>query len=149
MPTERKMKKVQENDHKHYRIFWSDEDEAYVGVCDEFPSLSWVADTPEDALRGIRHVVTDVIKDQENQRVQEAQKDWSLAFYLHKMGGIEEPWAYRDPHLWRDKLEDGLWHCMIESVGGPIMETTAETPTDAVKQCYEKMIQLQKEKQTL
>jgi len=48
-----------------YRITWSEEDKEYVGLCAEFPSLSWLADTKEEALRGINAVVTDVISDME------------------------------------------------------------------------------------
>jgi len=51
------------NDHYTYRVTWSEEDKEYVGLCAEFPSLSWLAKTPEAALKGIRKVVADVIKD--------------------------------------------------------------------------------------
>jgi len=51
------------NDHYTYRVTWSAEDEEYVGLCAEFPSLSWLADTPENALRGIRKVVENVLND--------------------------------------------------------------------------------------
>jgi predicted HicB family RNase H-like nuclease len=51
------------NDHYTYRVTWSDEDNEYVGLCAEFPSLSWLAKTPEATLKGIRNVVADVIKD--------------------------------------------------------------------------------------
>jgi|SRR6185295_12624293 len=37
-----------------YRVFWSPEDDEYVGVCAEMSGLSWLAKTPEAALRGIR-----------------------------------------------------------------------------------------------
>ena len=50
-------------DHYTYRVTWSAEDEAHVGLCAEFASLSWLAPTPEDALSGIRGVVADVVKD--------------------------------------------------------------------------------------
>ena len=46
-----------------YRVTWSEEDEEYVGLCAEFFSLSWLAPTPEAALRGIRKVVTEVLED--------------------------------------------------------------------------------------
>ncbi len=52
-----------ENDHYTYRVTWSEEDNEYVGLCAEFPSLSWLDQTPEDALIGIRQVVADVVKD--------------------------------------------------------------------------------------
>jgi predicted HicB family RNase H-like nuclease len=48
-----------------YRITWSEEDKEYVGLCAEFPSLSWLADTKEDALHGINDVVAEVISDME------------------------------------------------------------------------------------
>ena len=51
------------NDHYNYRITWSDEDGEYVGLCTEFPSLSWLAKTQEKAFEGIRQLVADVVKD--------------------------------------------------------------------------------------
>lgn len=49
------------NDHYTYRVTWSAEDKEYAGLCAEFPSLSWLASSPEAALRGIRSVVADVV----------------------------------------------------------------------------------------
>jgi predicted HicB family RNase H-like nuclease len=49
-----------------YRVTWSEEDQEYVGLCAEFPSLSWLADTQEAALRGINEVVAGVIEDMES-----------------------------------------------------------------------------------
>ena len=51
------------NDHYTYRVTWSEEDKEYVGLCAEFPSLSWLAGSPESALKGIRKVVADVVND--------------------------------------------------------------------------------------
>jgi predicted HicB family RNase H-like nuclease len=51
------------NDHYTYRVTWSEEDKEYVGLCAEFPSLSWLAGSPESALKGIRRVVADVVND--------------------------------------------------------------------------------------
>ena len=51
------------NDHYTYRVTWSEDDGEYVGLCAEFPSLSWLAKTPEAALKGIRKVVSDVVQD--------------------------------------------------------------------------------------
>ncbi len=50
-------------DHYTYRVTWSAEDAEHIGLCAEFPSLSWLAPTPEEALSGIRAVVADVVKD--------------------------------------------------------------------------------------
>ena len=49
--------------HYTYRVTWSVEDQAHVGLCVEFPSLSWLARTPEKALAGIRQLVADVVTD--------------------------------------------------------------------------------------
>ena len=51
------------NDHYTYRVTWSEDDKEYVGLCAEFPSLSWLAGTPESALKGIRKTVADVVDD--------------------------------------------------------------------------------------
>jgi predicted HicB family RNase H-like nuclease len=51
------------NDRYSYRVVWSEDDREYVGLCAEFPSLSWLGKTPESALKGIREVVEGVIKD--------------------------------------------------------------------------------------
>jgi predicted HicB family RNase H-like nuclease len=51
------------NDHYTYRVFWSEEDNEYVGLCAEFPSLSWLAETQEAAFQGIRDVVAGVVLD--------------------------------------------------------------------------------------
>ena len=52
-----------QNDRYTYRVTFSEEDNEYVGLCVEFPSLSWLELTPEDALRGIRQVVADSVAD--------------------------------------------------------------------------------------
>ena len=44
------------NDRYTYRVTWSETDS-------EFSSLSWLASTPEAALKGIRKVVADVVVD--------------------------------------------------------------------------------------
>jgi len=54
------------NDRYTYRVTWSNEDGEYVGLCAEFPSLSWLANSPEAALKGIRTVVADVISDMQS-----------------------------------------------------------------------------------
>lgn len=53
----------QKNDYYTYRVTWSEDDQEYVGLCVEFPSLSWLDKTPEAALKGIREVVAKAIKD--------------------------------------------------------------------------------------
>ena len=51
------------NDHYTYRVTWSEDDNEYVGLCAEFPSLSWLSKSPESALKGIRKIVAEIIND--------------------------------------------------------------------------------------
>lgn len=51
------------NDRYTYRVTWSEDDKKYVGLCAEFSSLSWLAQTPESALKGIRELIADVVTD--------------------------------------------------------------------------------------
>ena len=49
-----------------YRIIWSEEDNEYVGLCAEFPSLSWLAQDQTAALHGIVELVKETIEDMEH-----------------------------------------------------------------------------------
>jgi len=50
-------------EHYTYRVTWSAEDDEHVGLCTEFHSLSWLAASPEAALKGIRKVVAESVAD--------------------------------------------------------------------------------------
>ena len=50
-------------DRYTYRVTWSEEDREYVGLCVEFPSLSWLDKSQEKALLGIRKVVAETVMD--------------------------------------------------------------------------------------
>ena len=52
-------------DRYTYRITWSEDDREFVGLCAEFPSLSWLAGSPEAALKGIRRIVKKAVQDME------------------------------------------------------------------------------------
>ncbi len=53
------------DDRYTYRVTWSEADSEHVGLCAEFPSLSWLAPNPEASLEGVRRVVADVVSDME------------------------------------------------------------------------------------
>ena len=57
---------VPESDKYTYRVSWSDEDDEFVGLCAEFPSLSWLATTSEKALKGIRSIVKNCVQDMQS-----------------------------------------------------------------------------------
>lgn len=48
-----------------YRVIWSEEDQEFVGLCTEFPSLSWLEEEQDAALHGIVRLVSDTLKDME------------------------------------------------------------------------------------
>ncbi|ELB90977.1 hypothetical protein Rwratislav_21603 [Rhodococcus wratislaviensis IFP 2016] len=49
--------------HYTYRVTWSEPDSEFVATVAEFPSLSWLAETQNEALDGIITVVRDVLED--------------------------------------------------------------------------------------
>jgi len=77
---------IQKIDKYTYRITWSEDDSEYVGLCTEFPSLSWLAKSPENALKGIRKIVAEVVFDmaKNNEKVPEpiACKNYSGKFMI-------------------------------------------------------------------
>jgi predicted HicB family RNase H-like nuclease len=52
-------------DRYTYKITWYEGDKEYLGLCIEFPGLSWLAKTPEATFRGIRKVVAECVADME------------------------------------------------------------------------------------
>jgi predicted HicB family RNase H-like nuclease len=50
-------------DRYTYRVIWSEDDQEFVGLCAEFPSLSWLSGEREAALRGIVRLVRDTVGD--------------------------------------------------------------------------------------
>ncbi len=50
-------------DRYTYRVTWSEEDQEYLGLCAEFPSLSWLDENQEKAFSGIKKAVQEVIQD--------------------------------------------------------------------------------------
>ncbi len=66
MKSTSRMKPKRRPDHYTYRVTWSAEDGEHVGLCAEFPSLSWLAKRPDAALAGIRRAVGTAVKDMES-----------------------------------------------------------------------------------
>lgn len=48
-----------------YLVTWSADDQEHVGLCSEFPLLSWLASTSDEASAGIRRLVNEVVADME------------------------------------------------------------------------------------
>ena len=54
------------HEHYTYRVTWSVADQEFVGLCAEFPSLSWLAETRGEAMDGIVNMVADTLMDMDN-----------------------------------------------------------------------------------
>lgn len=67
-------------DRYTYRVAWSEEDQEHIGLCSEFPSLSWLGSTPEKALAGIRKLVSEAVIDMEISG-EEAPEPFALRSY--------------------------------------------------------------------
>ena len=80
-----------------YRITWSEDDEEYVGLCAEFPSLSWLAASQQAALKGICSVVAEVVADMKDnhERVPEplARRQFSGKFMVRVPSDIHRQLA--------------------------------------------------------
>ncbi len=53
-------------EHYTYQVTWSPEDEEYVGLCAEFPSLSYLNGSQSTALNGVVDPVKQVVVDMSN-----------------------------------------------------------------------------------
>lgn len=51
--------------HYSYKLIWSAEDQEFVGLCAEFPSLSYLHEDRSTALEGITNLVKDIVIDME------------------------------------------------------------------------------------
>ena len=51
--------------HYTFRVIWSEEDQEFIGLCAEFPSLSHLDEDQVSALTGVVALVTDVVSDME------------------------------------------------------------------------------------
>jgi predicted HicB family RNase H-like nuclease len=59
------MQTASETDVSHYtyRVTWSIEDHEFVATCLEFPSLSWLAPSQFDALKGLEDLIGEAVQD--------------------------------------------------------------------------------------
>ncbi len=91
------------NDHYTYRVTWSEDDNEYVGLCIESPSLSWLSETPEAALSGIRKVDAEVVLDMEqtDEKVPQplANKNYSGKFMVRVPPEIQRHWLFRSQKM--------------------------------------------------
>ncbi len=50
------------SDRYTYRVYYSEEDESYIGLCAEFSSISGFGESPEEALTEVRSVVESAVE---------------------------------------------------------------------------------------
>ena len=72
--------------HYTYRVIWSEEDQEFVGLVAEFPSLSYLHKNQSNALKSIvdlvEHVVADMIANGETPPEPIADKQYSGKFQI-------------------------------------------------------------------
>ncbi|MDY3125102.1 toxin-antitoxin system HicB family antitoxin [Bifidobacterium mongoliense] len=101
---------MRQQDRYVFRVHYSDEDRKFVATVAEMPSLSWLADSQEKALRGLRTVVDEVVADmQENgEEVPEPleNKEYSGKFVLRLTPGEHKQLALQaaEQHVSLNKL---------------------------------------------
>jgi len=75
------------HEHYSYWVIWSAEDEEFVGLCTEFPSLSYLDRTQINALEGITNLVKEILADMEEngETIPEpiSEKNYSGKLLLH------------------------------------------------------------------
>lgn len=47
----------------HYDVKWSEPDQEYVATVKEFPSMSWLDETPDKAVAGMRALVAETLEE--------------------------------------------------------------------------------------
>lgn len=59
------METVVQSDVSHYtyRVAWPAEDSEFIATCAEFPSLSWLASSQIEALKGLENLLCEVLAD--------------------------------------------------------------------------------------
>ena len=72
--------------HYTYRVVWSEDDQEYVGLCAEFPSLSYLNESQTSAFKNIIKLVGEVVEDMvsngENVPVPLSTKEFSGKFQV-------------------------------------------------------------------
>lgn len=91
--------------HYTYRVIWSIEDNEYVALCTEFPSLSFLAKSQDKALKGIIDLVGEIVEDMsahgEDLPIPLSEKTYSGKFQLRV-----PPELHR--HLAMEAAEQGI-----------------------------------------
>lgn len=74
-------------EHYTYKVTWSVEDQEFVGLCAEYPSVSYRDENRHAALEGITDLVKDVVANMEanSENIPEfiAEKSYSGKFQVH------------------------------------------------------------------
>lgn len=73
-----------------YRVTWSEDDQEYVGLVDEFPSMSWLAESQIDALTGIRDRVGEALVDLADPPEPLSQREYSGKLHSGYPSNVDE-----------------------------------------------------------
>ena len=87
--------KTNKSEFYSYRIIWSQEDKEHVGLCAEFPSLSYLDKDMDKALKGITKLVSDVVNEMKKNK-EEVPEPLSTKIYSGKFVVRISPDKHRD-----------------------------------------------------
>lgn len=110
-----------------FNVLWSQDDQAYIGTCDRFPSLSWISETPEKALEGIKSttktIISEIRGDYDIPGTVDFNINKNVTVVLTEDGKSILKKAYGDLYDVDKPVEIQLWTLM--SVFGPHMHNGA------------------------
>lgn len=127
-------------DEPKYTVFWSEEDQEFVGTVDAYPSLSWLAPTEQEALDGIQRLAQSVRDDTDGE---DSLHDDDCAFCqgirAFEAGNPEEdnPFPEPDTTVEEEVSDHFLWGIGYASAdpsrfGTPYRRGERNTPSDGV-----------------
>jgi hypothetical protein len=92
------------NERYTYCVFWSEEDGEFVAACEEFPSLSWMAEDEVTALLGLKALIHDEVN-QNFLQLGPVQIDYSYEAESFRRSMIAAPAPQPEPE---HRVVDGL-----------------------------------------
>jgi predicted HicB family RNase H-like nuclease len=97
--------KINKSEFYSYKVIWSEEDGEHVGLCAEFPSLSYLNKDMVKSLKGIQELVSDIIVDMQKNK-EEVPEPLSKKQFSGKFVIRIPPEKHR--HLAMQALEQGV-----------------------------------------
>ena len=63
----------------------------------------------------------------------------TISWYLGMMGSVQEPFGLFEPYIWKDKLNDSMWHCEIRSVDATLVSVADKQLSECLHLAYKSL----------